>query len=122
MTALFGPGRAPAVSELDAFWTLVTNERGQQLAHELIHYMAERVRHRQRWVEALCNAHCPLALINGSADPVSGEHMVARYRELVGKGYIAELPGIGHYPQVEAPALVLEHYERFRCEIASKDA
>jgi len=73
----------------------------------------ELARNRQRWVDALCGARCPLALINGSADPVSGAHMVARYRELVGTGYIAELPGIGHYPQVEAPALVLEHYQRF---------
>ena len=114
MTALFGPGHPPTQDELDAFWTLVTAEGGHRLAHELIHYMDERIRHRQRWVDALCDARCPLALINGSADPVSGAHMVARYRELVGTGYIAELPGIGHYPQVEAPELVLEHYQRFR--------
>lgn len=120
MTGLFGPGHPPAAGELDAFWTLVTHEGGHRLAHELIHYMAERVRHRQRWVDALCDARCPLALINGSADPVSGAHMVARYRELVGKGYIVELPGVGHYPQVEAPALVLEHFERFRREVAGE--
>ena len=36
--------------------------------------------------------------------------MVARYRELVGKGHIVELTGVGHYPQIEAPDLVLEHY------------
>ena len=92
----------------------MTAEGGHRLAHELIRYMSERVRNRQRWVDALRDACCPLALINGSADPVSGAHMVARYRELVGTGYIAELPGVGHYPQVEAPALVLEHYQRFR--------
>jgi len=114
MAALFGPGHPPTKGELEAFWTLVTAEGGHRLAHKLVHYMAERISHRQRWIDALCEAHCPLALINGSADPVSGAHMVARYRELVGTGYIAELPGIGHYPQVEAPALVLEHYQRFR--------
>jgi len=113
MAALFGPGHPPTKGELDAFWTLVTAEGGHRLAHELTHYMDERIRNRQRWVDALCDARCPLALINGSADPVSGAHMVARYRELVGTGYIAELPGIGHYPQVEAPALVLEHYQHF---------
>jgi pimeloyl-ACP methyl ester carboxylesterase len=121
MTALFGPGHAPTARELDAFWTLVTAEDGHRLAHELIHYMAERIRHRQRWVGALCNAHCPLALINGSADPVSGEHMVTRYRELVGTGYIAELPDVGHYPQLEAPELVLEHYLGFRREMPADD-
>jgi len=121
MTALFGPTRPPTKDELDAFWTLLTAERGHRLAHELIHYMAERVRNRQRWVDALSYARCPLALINGSADPVSGAHMVARYRELVGTGYIAELPGVGHYPQVEAPALVLEHYKRFRAQAVHGD-
>jgi pimeloyl-ACP methyl ester carboxylesterase len=113
MTAVFGPDTPPSASELDAFWTLATHEGGHRLAHELIHYMADRRRHRERWVAALRDAACPLALIDGSADPVSGAHMVARYRELVGKGYVAELPGIGHYPQVEAPELVLEHYARF---------
>ena len=113
MTAVFGPDTPPSASELDAFWTLATHEGGHRLAHELIHYMADRRRHRERWVAALRDARCPLALIDGSADPVSGAHMVARYRELVGKGYVAELPGIGHYPQVEASELVLEHYARF---------
>jgi pimeloyl-ACP methyl ester carboxylesterase len=113
LTAVFGPDTPPSPGELDAFWTLATHEDGHRLAHELIHYMADRRRHRDRWVSALRDARCPLALIDGSADPVSGAHMVARYRELVGKGYVAELPGIGHYPQVEAPDLVLEHYARF---------
>jgi pimeloyl-ACP methyl ester carboxylesterase len=75
--------------------------------------MADRRRHRERWVDALRDARCPLAVIDGAADPVSGAHMVARYRELVGRGYVVELPGIGHYPQIEAPGLVLEHYARF---------
>ena len=119
MTALFGPGHPPSEDELDAFWVLVTAEGGHRLAHKLIHYMAERIQRRQRWLDALCDARCPLALINGSADPVSGAHMVARYRELVGTGYIAELSGIGHYPQVEAPDLVAEHYRRFRQQAAS---
>jgi pimeloyl-ACP methyl ester carboxylesterase len=113
MTAIFGPNTPPSASELDAFWKLVTHEEGHRLTHELIHYMADRLRHRDRWVDALRNARCPLAVIDGAADPVSGAHMVARYRELVGKGYVVELPGIGHYPQIEAPDLVLEHYARF---------
>lgn len=113
MTAIFGRATPPSPSELDAFWTLITHADGHRLAHELIHYMSERVQYRDRWLDALRNADCPLALIDGAADPISGAHMVARYRELVGKGYIAELPGVGHYPQVEAPDRVLEHYVRF---------
>jgi pimeloyl-ACP methyl ester carboxylesterase len=56
----------------------------------------------------------PLGLINGSVDPVSGKHMVARYKELNCRlDYVAELAEIGHYPQVEAPALVAAHYQAF---------
>lgn len=113
MTAVFGRDTPPSAAELDAFWTLATQENGHRLAHALIHYMGDRRRYRERWVDALRGARCPLAVIDGAADPVSGAHMVARYRELVGKGYVALLPGIGHYPQVEAPELVLQHYARF---------
>jgi len=113
MTAIFGPSTPPSENELDAFWTLVSHDDGHLLAHELIHYMEDRRRHRERWVAALQEARCPLAVIDGAADPVSGAHMVARYRELVGKGYVVELEGIGHYPQIEAPDDVLRHYFAF---------
>jgi pimeloyl-ACP methyl ester carboxylesterase len=113
MTAIFGPDTPPSAEEIDGFWRLATLEDGHRLAHELIGYMQDRRVNRERWVGAMCDAQCPLAVIDGALDPVSGAHMVARYRQVVGTGYIAEIPGIGHYPQVEAPELVLEHYGRF---------
>jgi pimeloyl-ACP methyl ester carboxylesterase len=113
IAAVFAPGSPPSESELDTFWALATHENGHRITHKLIHYMADRRRYRERWVDALRDAHCPLALIDGVADPVSGAHMVTRYRELVGKGHIVELAGVGHYPQVEAPDLVLKHYADF---------
>jgi pimeloyl-ACP methyl ester carboxylesterase len=59
-------------------------------------------------------AEVPLTLIDGAADPISGAHMAARYRELVPRAEVTLLDGIGHYPQVEAPAAVLEAYAAFR--------
>jgi pimeloyl-ACP methyl ester carboxylesterase len=111
---IFGPDTPPTTDEIDGFWTLVSHDGGDRLFHELIHYMADRRAHRERWVRALTDARCPLAVIDGALDPVSGAHMVARWRELVGKGYVALLPRIGHYPQVEAPDEVLRHYLAFR--------
>ena len=52
-------------------------------------------------------------LIDGLADPISGAHMVARWKEVVGKGTLVELPGIGHYPQIEAPQDVAAHVRAF---------
>jgi hypothetical protein len=40
--------------------------------------------------------------------------MAARYRELVPRADDTLLDGIGRYPQVEAPAAVLEAYAAFR--------
>ena len=76
--------------------------------------MRERIEYRQRWVSVLQQARIPLGLINGSADPISGAHLVDRYRELECRlDYVAELKEIGHYPQVEAPLDVANHYLAF---------
>lgn len=85
--------------------------------------MRDRIEHRERWVSALRKSTIPLGLINGSVDPVSGDHMVARYKELNCRlDYLAELPLIGHYPQVEAPSSVLKHYETYLQSLLTSDA
>ena len=103
-------------AELRAMWRLVTERDGQAVMPQLIGYLAERRAHRARWVGALVSATAPLRFIDGLVDPISGADMVARYRELVPRPDIVELPGVGHYPQLEAPgdvaAAVLEHFAR----------
>ncbi len=56
----------------------------------------------------------PLRVIDGEVDPISGGHMVQRYRELVPHADTVLLANIGHYPQIEAPVQVLKHYLAFR--------
>jgi len=87
--------------------------------HRLIRYMPERVRQRERWVTAMQRCDVPLRVVDGAADPISGAHMVARYRELIPTPDTVLLEGIGHYPQVEAPERVLEHYFDFRARLAA---
>jgi pimeloyl-ACP methyl ester carboxylesterase len=114
LSAVFGPGTKPSPEELDAFWRLINYNDGRHGFHNLITYMTDRKTHRERWVKALQESLVPIALINGSVDPVSGAHMVARYREVVSPNhFIVELAEIGHYPQVEAPEAVLEAYLQF---------
>ncbi|MBF7728934.1 alpha/beta fold hydrolase [Pseudomonas sp. N040] len=108
-SSVFGRATQPDAATLEAVWQLVNTNHGLHALPPLLGYMAERRQHRERWVNALRQARMPLALVNGSADPVSGAHMVARFREVVGtQHFIRELPGIGHYPQLEAPQAVLE--------------
>jgi pimeloyl-ACP methyl ester carboxylesterase len=115
--AIFGANTQPGAEELDAFWELVRYNKGTRIMHQLIRYMPERIRHRDRWVGALQNTHVPLRVINGPDDPVSGAHMVARYRELVRNPDVVSLPGIGHYPQTEDPAGVLKAVFDFHARI-----
>jgi pimeloyl-ACP methyl ester carboxylesterase len=111
---VFGPTTKPSDAELAEFWQLVSHADGQRIWHLLIRYMEERRTNRERWVGALVNASIPLRLVNGPADPVSGAHLAARYRELVPNPDVVLLPGIGHYPQTEDPEGVLRAFEAFQ--------
>ena len=88
--------------------------------HRLIRYMPERRVNRERWVTAMQATAVPLRVIDGAVDPISGAHMVARYRELIAKPDTVLLEGIGHYPQTEAPDQVLAHYLQFRQRLEAK--
>jgi len=114
MSKVFGADSKPDAEELANYWSLVLHNNGKHVFHNLITYMRDRRQHRERWVDAIRNAKVPVALINGSADPVSGAHMVARFQELaLPLAYLGELPGIGHYPQMEAAQDVALHYLEF---------
>ncbi len=95
-------------TELDDIWTLLKHNNGVKVMPKLIGYMRERRLNRERWVGILEETQTPLVLINGSDDPISGSHMVARYRELVSNPKVYELAGVGHYPQLEAPREVFQ--------------
>jgi pimeloyl-ACP methyl ester carboxylesterase len=111
---IFGPQTRPTESELDDFWSLVDSNRGPRIMHKLIGYIPERRVQRDRWVAAMQRGEVPMRVIDGEVDPISGAHMVERYRELIPDADTVLLPGIGHYPQTEAPVQVLKHYLEFR--------
>ncbi|MBB6339928.1 pimeloyl-ACP methyl ester carboxylesterase [Pseudomonas fluvialis] len=114
LSRIFGPQTQPSAAELDAFWSLIQSHNGPAVMHRLIRYMPERRVQRERWVSAMQRTRVPLRVIDGAADPISGAHMVERYRELIPNADCVLLETIGHYPQVEAPEAVLAHYLAFR--------
>lgn len=114
MTRVFGPETPPSPVHLDRMFRLLTLENGRRAVPSLLTYMHEREEHRARWVGALQQSRIPIAVINGPADPVSGAHMVDRFREVVsGDHFIESLHGIGHYPQTEAPESLVQAWSRF---------
>ncbi len=113
---VFGPQTQASSAELDAFWQLIAHNDGPGVMHRLIHYIPERRQQRDRWVRAMQTTRLPLRVIDGAVDPISGAHMVARYRALIPQPDCVLLDGIGHYPQTEAPQQVLDHYFVFQSQ------
>jgi pimeloyl-ACP methyl ester carboxylesterase len=119
LSFVFGPRTKPAPDEMHAFWRLVSEEDGAAIAPALLGYMEERRRNRERWVGALVATRVPVRLVNGPEDPVSGAHMVERYRELVPDPDVVMLPGVGHYPQVEDPDGVVRAFVEFHARLGT---
>lgn len=110
---VFGPATKPDAAELDEFWRLIARQDGHRITHTLLHYIANRLEHRERWVGALQQADVPVKLIDGGADPVSGRHMYEYFCEMVPNAAAVCLDDIGHYPQTEAPERVLNEILEF---------
>jgi pimeloyl-ACP methyl ester carboxylesterase len=119
-SAVFGPDTQPSPAELHAFWSVISANKGARIQHKLMHYLSDRRRHAARWREVLQAPKCPLGLINGSLDPVSGAHLADAVAALNPSLPIWRLADIGHYPQTEAPTAVLAAYQRFRADIGDK--
>ena len=113
MHNIFGSNTPPSDQDIDDFWTLISANNGHQHMHLLLDYMKQRKQYRERWVSALQNANAPLRLTAGMADPISGAHMVARYKQLIPNADVIEFDQIGHYPQIESAEAVVNSIASF---------
>ena len=66
-------------------------------------YLDERVRYARRWHGAVRDWPKPLGFVWGLQDPVASTNVLAGLRELRPDAPVVELPGLGHYPQIEDP-------------------
>lgn len=114
---IFGPPTQPTPEVIDTLWQLLTHNNGLAVMHKLINYIPQRQQHRERWVGAIINSTVPIKLIAGAKDPISGQHMIDRYRELIPNANITEMPELGHYPQIEDAAAITTAYLQFRNSI-----
>jgi pimeloyl-ACP methyl ester carboxylesterase len=112
--ALYGSDTRPAAEALALDWELATRNGGLFVADRIFHFLEERIDNRERWVGALQRTAVPLRLVNGAADPIAGQAMADTYREVVPNADVVSVPGIGHFPQLEAPDAVLSAYSEFR--------
>jgi pimeloyl-ACP methyl ester carboxylesterase len=102
-------------------WFLLCMNGGRARGHELIAYLDERVEHAGRWHGAVRHWSGPLSLIWGLRDPVATVAVLDALRDLRPAVPCAEMPELGHYPQLEAPervaAEVLAAVDRGRIRI-----
>lgn len=108
LAEVFGPSHQPSALDLHQHWLSVSRRNGSRNYHRLIRYIPERRVNAARWEEALEGAGVPVRYVWGMADPVSGAHMAKVIRERQPGADIVELPGVGHYPQLETPERVAD--------------
>ena len=97
-----------AAADSAAIWRALSRDGGHRILHLLIRYMNDRREHETRWVGALESTDVRLAFVWGMLDPISGAHMAERIRERLPRAPFVALEDVGHWPPLEAPALVAE--------------
>ncbi len=85
---------------------------GVQQMHRLLHYIADRREHADRWRTALESTDLPLAFAWGDLDPVSGAHVMERIVPRFPHADIKQLADVGHWPPLEAPDVVADVIRR----------
>ena len=100
---LFSADHPLSAEEADAQWALIVDNDGHRIAHLLISYLDERERYASRWHGAVRDWPKPLSFLWALDDPVATTNVLDGLRELRPAADVVELPGVGHYPQVEVP-------------------
>lgn len=99
-------GAEIARADLRSMWSSVTCNGGRAIQHALLQYIDERKVHAQRWIGAMEAYTGATQFIWGPDDPISGKHALDHVRTSMMDSRFDELPGVGHYPQIEAPKAV----------------
>ncbi|MGE2721893.1 alpha/beta fold hydrolase [Mycolicibacterium celeriflavum] len=100
---LFSSAHPLTREEAEAQWALLAHNDGHRIAHLLIYYLNERVEYASRWHGAVRDWGEPLCFLWALDDPVATGNVLDGLRELRPAADVIELPGVGHYPQVEVP-------------------
>lgn len=100
---LFSHAHPLSEDEARAQWALLARDDGQRILHLLSAYLNERVEFAPRWHGAVRDWPKPLGFLWATGDPVATPDVLAGLRELRPQAEVVQLPGIGHYPQIEVP-------------------
>lgn len=108
LARLSGPDSKPDPATVEILWRLLLRNGGRAALPAMMGYREARRMNRERWTGALVRAAVPCRFVCGTADPVAGRAMAEAWRAQVPRADVVELPGIGHWPELEAPRLLAE--------------
>ncbi len=100
----FSEAHPASAEELRCQWALLSHNAGNRNLHRAISYIDQRIELAPRWHGAIRDWQGRLELAWGLEDPVATVEVLAAVRDLRPAAPVHELPGLGHYPQVEDPA------------------
>jgi pimeloyl-ACP methyl ester carboxylesterase len=101
-------------------WALLARGGGHHLLHRLIYYLHERVHYAERWHGALRDWPGTLELGWAGEDSICTEAVLQAILDLRPQAPLTRLPGVGHYPQIEAPEQVLECLDRLTRSVSAR--
>jgi pimeloyl-ACP methyl ester carboxylesterase len=111
---MFGANTKPSAVMMDKFHQILDYNDGKRVMHKVGRFINDRYTFRNRWVRAMRETRVPMRLIDGPSDPNSGAHMAKRYREVIPNPDVVMLADdVAHWPQIEAPDAVLQHFLEF---------
>lgn len=104
MRRLWGKADAQLDAELDVLWELASRDNGKLALGWLSHYLEERRWiHKERWNTAIRAFDAPAQVLWGDRDPVGIPAIAERLARELPRARLDWLPGVGHYPMLEAP-------------------
>ena len=109
-------------AELHAHWRAIRRRDGNLIYDRLVHHYGEQRDHGAPWEAAMERSRVPLRFVWGMADPVSGKPIAEQLRRRIPGAVVRELEDVGHYPQLEVPALVAFEADAFFAEVARAEA
>ena len=111
-------GRPANEEDLATMWMLLTREGGARRLPAIIAYVHERTRFRRRWIGALERLDVPALVAWGKRDPVCALAIAERLAREIPRAQLTVWDDLGHYPQVEAPAVVAGAVTQFWSSVA----
>ena len=106
--------------EAEDQWALLAAGGGRGLGHHQVAYYRERIANAERWHGALGEWPGTLHYVWGLLDPVATTRMFAAVREIRPRAPAADLPGLGHYPQLEDPPRIAAAVERLVASVTGE--